>query len=91
MIRLSQIPTAAQAEAIIAAGPGALVQHPRAGNRKGRGRLARQLGALGVPSEIVATIGWSTTSGDADRIPVAEVTSEQWLSVGFVLDPAESA
>ncbi len=60
MIRLSQIPTQAQADAVKAAGNGACVQHPRAGTRKGRARLARQLVALGVPSSATATLGWVT-------------------------------
>lgn len=64
MIRLSQNPTAEQAQAIAEAGPGALVQHPRAGNRKGRAKIGRQLGALGVPTAVVSTIGWATSAGD---------------------------
>lgn len=72
MIRLSQNPTAEQAQAVAAAGHGALVQHPRAGNRAGRAKIGRQLGALGVPTEVVSTIGWVTSSGLEDAAPVAE-------------------
>lgn len=90
MIRLSQNPTAEQAQAVAAAGHGALVQHPRAGNRAGRAKIGRQLGALGVPTEVVSTIGWVTSSGleivdEPDRIPVADVTPEQWAAAGFEL------
>ncbi len=60
MIRLSQIPTQAQADAVKAAGNGAYGQDPRAGPRKGRARLARQLVELGVPSSATATLGWVT-------------------------------
>ena len=66
MIRLSLHPTSAQAQAIITAGAGAAVQHVRAGNRKGRGQVIRKLGALGVPSSITKTLGWSTADADAE-------------------------
>lgn len=79
MIRLSQIPTQAQADAVKAAGNGACVQHPRAGTRKGRARLARQLVALGVPSSATATLGWVTGAELAEPVPepVPELSPEE--------------
>lgn len=90
MIRLdSQIPTQAQADAVKAAGNGACVQHPRAGTRKGRARLARQLVELGVPSSATATLGW-VTAVPGNTIPVEQVSAEQWANAGFELSqPAE--
>jgi hypothetical protein len=76
MIRLSQTPTNDQAQAIITAGPGACVQHPRAGNRRGRGKVERQLGALGVPRSIVATLGWSTGSTEPEAPDQAAAAAE---------------
>jgi hypothetical protein len=77
MIRLSQNPTQAQADAVKAAGNGACVQHPRAGTRKGRARLARQLVALGVPSSATATLGWVTGAELAELEPESELSPEE--------------
>lgn len=58
-------PTAAQVEAIKAAGPGAVVQHPRAKTKAGRREIAGALGRAGLPAAIVRTLGWSSIVGES--------------------------
>lgn len=60
MITLSTIPTKAQAEAIKCAGKACCVQHPRAGNRRARAHLIRQLTAKGLPRRVALTLSWTT-------------------------------
>ena len=62
-IRIDTKPTAAQAQAVIDAGPGSTVYHPwaRGGRRK---QLEQALGRAGVPHRLVRSLGW-TTQGPA--------------------------
>lgn len=57
-ISISLPVTEAQAEAVIAAGPGATVHHPRATSIPGRRQLSTALTVAGVPSRLVKTLAW---------------------------------
>lgn len=68
IITLSLPVTEAQAKAIVAAGSGCPVHHPRAGTRQGRLQLGRAIGAavgkLGGETDVgrlLKTLAWSTT------------------------------
>lgn len=76
MITLSTPPTKQEAEAIIAAGTGTIVAHPRAGSKRGRVQLRTQLGHVGVPNRLAMTLAWTTDAGPvpAPPVPVAEPT-----------------
>ena len=63
-IPVSLPPTAAQVDAIKAAGPGAVVQHVRAKTPAGRRELVAALGRAGVPAKTLRTLGWSSIVGE---------------------------
>jgi hypothetical protein len=65
-IRISTKPTAAQVEAIKAAGPGSIVSHPHVSLPGRRRQLEQALGRAGVPHRLVRTLGW-TTKGPAPK------------------------
>lgn len=60
VVTIKDPPTAAQVAALRAAGRGATVHHPRAGNPKVRRLLAKALGEAGLEPAVVRSLGWST-------------------------------
>jgi len=74
-IQLSRNPTREQVAAIIRAGEGSSVAHPRAGNRAARRKLLGQITALGCPRRLALTLRWCTSAGTvAHEEPDAEDT-----------------
>ena len=87
MITLSTPPTKQEAEAIVAAGRGTLVAHPRAGSKRGRDQLRTQLGRVGVPTRIAMTLAWTTDAGPApEAVVVVESQPEPGPIVVGVVD-----